>query len=100
MAFDGGIVHYNYAAMNAVASALHGCGGVAQSLLDTGRANRATLAASFTGDSSTQFQASFAKYEQVCQNTIDVTMRGAHAYDNGTTSMLANEHQVGAAFPG
>lgn len=93
-------VHYNYAAMESVATQLQACGHTAQSLLDAGRANKQTLLGSFHGDTANTFLDCFTKFEHVCQDTIEVINRGVNAYHSGTQGMQTNEKQMMGYFPG
>lgn len=92
-------VYYNYPLMESIAQQIQQCGTVAQGLLDAGVANKQTLLGSFTGDTAMVFEESFTKFQHVCQDTIEVTGRGAVAYGRGTADMGTNEGQMMKQFP-
>jgi uncharacterized protein YukE len=96
----GDDVHYNYPLMESIAGQLQHNGTVAQGLLDSGRASKQAMLATFHGDTANTFLDSFGKFEHVCQDTIEITQRGVNAYHQGTTGMQTNEHQMMGYFPG
>jgi len=96
----GDEVHYNYAMMDAIAAQLQHCGTTAQTLLESGRANKQTLLGSFHGGTADTFLASFTKFENAEQDTIEVVQRGVNAYHSGIAGMQGNEKQMMGMYPG
>lgn len=90
---------YNYAGIEAGAAALNKTVVHAQALLDTGRAQKSSLQASWQGTSGTSFQDSFHRFEMVNQNIIDVGTRACTSLTQASSGMQGVEMTNAGVFP-
>ena len=94
------LVHYNYAAMTAVAEGIGMVGHQLSGLLAAAQANEATMLGHFHGAAAGTAQMCLQKYKQAQTDMIEIIVRGRAAYDESVASMNAAEMQQSAAFPG
>ncbi|MHC9295447.1 WXG100 family type VII secretion target [Mycobacterium sp. LTG2003] len=87
-------VHYNYGGIEEVKAGLDRIVTTAQALLDAGRANRASLQASWDGTSGLSFQDAFTQFEAANQGVIDIANRTAQdlGVANGEMAMTEVSH--------
>ena len=93
-------VHYNYAAMNEIASGIQMGGHVAQGLLDAATSNEAQMMSHFHGGAADTARACLQTYKQAAMDMIEVVNRAHVSYADGTSSMAASEAAQSGAFPG